>query len=30
MTSSAFRLEPLSDKHERSMFRCGEDALDRY
>ena len=30
MTSSAFRLEPPSDKHERSMFRCGEDALDRY
>ena len=30
MTSFAFRLEPLGDKHERSMFRCGEDALDRY
>jgi ribosomal protein S18 acetylase RimI-like enzyme len=28
--SSAFRLEPLDGKHEPSMFRCGEDALDRY
>jgi ribosomal protein S18 acetylase RimI-like enzyme len=25
-----FRLEPLGEKHERSSFRCGEDALDRY
>jgi ribosomal protein S18 acetylase RimI-like enzyme len=25
-----FRLEPLGEKHERSLFRCGEDALDRY
>jgi hypothetical protein len=25
-----FRLEPVSEKHERSLFRCGEDALDRY
>jgi ribosomal protein S18 acetylase RimI-like enzyme len=25
-----FRLEPLSEEHERSLFRCGEDALDRY
>ena len=25
-----FRLEPLGDGHERSLFRCGEDALDRY
>jgi len=25
-----FRLEPLGDQHERSSFRCGEDALDRY
>jgi ribosomal protein S18 acetylase RimI-like enzyme len=25
-----FRLEPLSGEHERSLFRCGEDALDRY
>jgi ribosomal protein S18 acetylase RimI-like enzyme len=26
----AFRLEGLGDKHERSLFRCGEDSLDRY
>jgi ribosomal protein S18 acetylase RimI-like enzyme len=25
-----FRLEPLGEKHERSLFCCGEDALDRY
>jgi ribosomal protein S18 acetylase RimI-like enzyme len=25
-----FLLEPLSGEHERSLFRCGEDALDRY
>jgi ribosomal protein S18 acetylase RimI-like enzyme len=25
-----FRLEPLSEEHDRSLFRCGEDALDRY
>ena len=25
-----FRLEPLGDNHERSLFRGGEDALDRY
>jgi ribosomal protein S18 acetylase RimI-like enzyme len=25
-----FRLEPLSEEHDRSSFRCGEDALDRY
>jgi len=25
-----FRLEPLAGEHERSLFRCGEDALDRY
>ena len=25
-----FRLEPLREEHERSSFRCGEDALDRY
>ena len=25
-----FRLEPLGEGHERSLFRCGEDALDRY
>lgn len=26
----AFRLEPLGEQHERSSFRCGEEALDRY
>jgi ribosomal protein S18 acetylase RimI-like enzyme len=30
MTSIPFRLEPLGDGHERSLFRCGEEALDRY
>src|SRR5271157_4959758 len=25
-----FRLEPLGEEHVRSLFRCGEDALDRY
>ncbi len=25
-----FRLEPLGGDHERSLFRCREDALDRY
>jgi ribosomal protein S18 acetylase RimI-like enzyme len=25
-----FRLEPLGGEHDRSIFRCGEDALDRY
>ena len=30
MTSFAFRLELLGGEHERSLFRCGEDALDRY
>ena len=28
--TSPFRLEPLGEEHERSSFRCGEDALDRY
>jgi ribosomal protein S18 acetylase RimI-like enzyme len=28
--TSPFRLEPLAQEHERSLFRCGEDALDRY
>ena len=30
MTSSPFRVELLSEAHDRSVFRCGEDALDRY
>ena len=25
-----FRLEPLSDQHDRSSLTCGEEALDRY
>ncbi len=25
-----FRLESPGEEHERSLFRCGEDALDRY
>jgi len=25
-----FRLEALGGEHDRSVFRCGEDALDRY
>jgi ribosomal protein S18 acetylase RimI-like enzyme len=25
-----FRPEPLGGEHERSLFRCGEEALDRY
>ena len=28
--TTPFRLEPLGEEHERSLFRCGEDALDRY
>lgn len=25
-----FRLEPLGEEHDRSLFCCGEEALDRY
>lgn len=25
-----FRVEPLGEEHERSLFCCGEEALDRY
>ncbi len=25
-----YRLEPVAGEHDRSQFRCGEDALDRY
>ena len=25
-----FRIEPLNKDHDRSQFRCGQDALDRY
>jgi ribosomal protein S18 acetylase RimI-like enzyme len=28
--TAPFRLEPRGEGHERSLFRCGEDALDRY
>jgi len=28
--TAPFRLEPLGGEHDRSLFRCGEDALDRY
>ena len=28
--TAPFRREPLGEGHERSSFRCGEDALDRY
>ena len=28
--TSPFRVEPLGGEHERSLFQCGEDALDRY
>jgi hypothetical protein len=28
--TAPFRLEPLSDAHDRTGFTCGEDALDRY
>lgn len=30
MTPAPFRLEPLSDAHDRCLFNCGEEALDRY
>jgi len=30
MTSFPFRFEPLSAAHDRTLFRCGEEALDRY
>ena len=30
MTPFTFRLEQLGAEHERSLFRCGEEALDRY
>jgi GNAT superfamily N-acetyltransferase len=25
-----FRVEPLDEQHDRSLFRCGNEALDRY
>ena len=30
MTSFPFRLEVLGEDHERVLFTCGEEALDRY
>ena len=30
MSEASFRFETLSDSHDRKLFRCGEDALDRY
>src|ERR1700691_1487201 len=30
MSSAAFRMEPLSSAHDRSVFNCGEEILDRY
>jgi GNAT superfamily N-acetyltransferase len=30
MSSQEFRVERLSDLHDRSAFSCGNDALDRY
>ena len=30
MTAPPFRIEPLSDAHNRASFRCGDEALDRY
>jgi ribosomal protein S18 acetylase RimI-like enzyme len=30
MTCAPFRVEPLSDAHERASFDCGDEALNRY
>jgi ribosomal protein S18 acetylase RimI-like enzyme len=30
MSEANFRFDTLSDGHDRKLFRCGEDALDRY
>ena len=30
MPPPAYRIEPLTKTHERSEFRCGSEALDRY
>jgi len=30
MTPAPFRFETLGDGHDRSLFRCGDEALDRY
>jgi ribosomal protein S18 acetylase RimI-like enzyme len=30
MSSAPFRMEPLGSGHDRSLFCCGEEVLDRY
>jgi GNAT superfamily N-acetyltransferase len=30
VASRNFRIQPLSEKHDRSAFSCGDEALDRY
>src|SRR5580698_8104198 len=30
MQSAPFRMEPLGSAHDRSIFQCGEEILDRY
>jgi len=30
MTAAPFRFDPLGSSHDRSLFRCGDEALDRY
>jgi GNAT superfamily N-acetyltransferase len=30
MPSAPFRMEPLGSAHDRSVFHCGDEALDRY
>jgi hypothetical protein len=30
MTSSPFRFESLGSSHDRTLFRCGDEVLDRY
>src|SRR3974377_809235 len=30
MTAPPFRFDPLTEQHDRNVFRCGEQALDRY
>ena len=30
MQSAPFRMEPLGSAHDRSLFHCGEEILDRY
>jgi|SRR5271157_430637 len=30
MTAFPFRVEPLSAAHDHTLFRCGEEVLDRY